>query len=569
MRFLFTVLATVMALGFALPGGKPSVAAAHTSLTAEHVNQAKKKPAKKSKKKSAPQKKAEPKKQAAPAKPKQPWELPMTVVIVRSSSPSCEPLCPEWIAAEGEITAATPAQFRKVLKRIGDRKLPVLLSSPGGNVDSALEIGRMIRKAGLDVVIGTMVFDGCAASDKKCTPPESQKGIYRGLPYTYQGYCISACPLILAGGVQRLAPSNAAIGLHQVRTTWSRERVRYEETYRIVKGKKKVLSRKVVSRKTSSWTTDGLNKSLRKKLVPYLNQMGISQDFLVEMEKAPHESVNYLPFASTLKLRLVTSANSGFAIYSLAFTCDPAKPESHCVARPVPRPPPAPKDEMIVEIVRGTGNCEPTCPEWIAADGVITKDTPKRFGAVLKQMGDRKLPVLLNSTHGDFDAALEIGRMIRKKGLDTGVAVTGFIDCVARNPSCADKPEPPRPLKARIYEFGECGRECLITLAGGVRRYSEVAAGTFFDPPDSIPTRHKSKSAAQLAEAYLKDMSVSINVLTLARTGNLSKPMKLSEVHMWIMGFNTEKTSIKSIAGPEACAVSAPVNNCVRRDKAS
>lgn len=564
MRFLFMVLATVLAMGFAVPGGKPAAAAGQTSLTAQHDSQAKKKPAKKSKKKSAPEKKT-----AAPAKPKHPMEMPMTVVIVRSSSNFCEPLCPEWIAAEGEITAATPALFRKALKQIGSRKLPVVISSPGGNVDSAIQIGRMLRKAGLDVVLGFFMFDGCKPSDKSCKLPESQKGIYRGEPYTLEGYCVSACPLILAGGVKRLAPPRAMIGLHQVRTTWSRERVRYEETYRIVKGKKKVVSRKVVGRKTSSWTTDGLNKTLRKKLVPYLDEMGVSRDFLVEMEKAPHESVNMLTPARALEMKLVTAGGPRVSTFGFTFGCEPDKPEAYCVARPVAKPPPAPGKEMIVEIVRGTGGCEPTCPEWIAADGIVTRDTPKRFSAVLKEMGERKLPILLNSTHGDFDAALEIGRMIRKKGLDTGVAVTGFVDCTSRDPACANKPVSPRPLRGHIYEFGECGRECLLILAGGNRRYGDVATGTFFDPPDSIATRNTKKTASELAEEYLKQMSVSLNVIMLAKTGSLTKPIKLTPVDMWVMGFNTEKTSIKFFAGPEACPPFAPADNCVRRDKSS
>jgi hypothetical protein len=297
--------------------------------------------------------------------------------------------------------------------------------------------------------------------------------------------------------------------------------------------------------------------------------MGISQDFLVEMEKAPHESVNMLSHDSALALKLLTPEKPAVSVFGFTFDCKPEKPEPYCIARPVAKPPPAPKDEMIVEIVRGTGDCEPICPEWIAADGVITRDTPKRFAAVLKEMGDRKLPILLNSTHGDFDAALEIGRMIRKKGLDTGVVVTGFINCHPRKLECKQAQPASLPYKALVYHFGECGRECLLVLAGGARRYSEVAAGTFFDPPDSISTRHKSKTAAQLAEEYLKEMSVSPNVLSLARTGDLSKPAKLSEVDMRTLGFNTEKNSIKSFVGPDACPASAPLPNCVRRDKAS
>ncbi len=36
---------------------------------------------------------------------------PMTVTVVRGGGSKCEPLCPEWIALEGQITSKTPALF--------------------------------------------------------------------------------------------------------------------------------------------------------------------------------------------------------------------------------------------------------------------------------------------------------------------------------------------------------------------------------------------------------------------------------------------------------------------------
>ena len=58
----------------------------------------------------------------------------MRFVVVRSSAPGCEPTCPEWISAEGSIVAGTPALFKRTLKGLGSRKLPVVVDSPGGNV---------------------------------------------------------------------------------------------------------------------------------------------------------------------------------------------------------------------------------------------------------------------------------------------------------------------------------------------------------------------------------------------------------------------------------------------------
>ena len=84
----------------------------------------------------------------------------MAFVVVRSGEPGCEPTCPEWISAEGGIAANTPAQLKKLLKTLGGRKLPIVVSSPGGDVDAALALGRMIRQYKLDVAVGKTRFAG-------------------------------------------------------------------------------------------------------------------------------------------------------------------------------------------------------------------------------------------------------------------------------------------------------------------------------------------------------------------------------------------------------------------------
>jgi hypothetical protein len=82
----------------------------------------------------------------------------MRVIIVTDSRPGCEPNCPQWIAANGEITAETPAQFQRVFKALGQKKLPIFISSPGGSVPAALAIGREIRKRKLDVAVERTIF---------------------------------------------------------------------------------------------------------------------------------------------------------------------------------------------------------------------------------------------------------------------------------------------------------------------------------------------------------------------------------------------------------------------------
>ncbi len=46
--------------------------------------------------------------------------------------------------------------------------MPVVVNSPGGNVDAAVTLGQMIRKSKLDVAVGTTVFSGCEPEMKNC-----------------------------------------------------------------------------------------------------------------------------------------------------------------------------------------------------------------------------------------------------------------------------------------------------------------------------------------------------------------------------------------------------------------
>jgi hypothetical protein len=62
----------------------------------------------------------------------------------------------------------------------------VVLRSPGGSVRDALAMGHLIRQK----QFSTEVVSG--------------------------RYCASSCPLVFAGGVERRASSNAAIGVHEV-----------------------------------------------------------------------------------------------------------------------------------------------------------------------------------------------------------------------------------------------------------------------------------------------------------------------------------------------------------------
>jgi len=264
---------------------------------------------------------AAPKKKAGP-----PLEPPMTVVVVRSNIPSCEPDCPQWISAQGRITANTPSVFKKALKLAGKKRLPVIITSPGGDVDAALAIGNLIRARKLDVAVGWTVFSGCEPRQKDCKP-----GVYSGTVYNYGAYCASACPFILAAGQQRLLGWRAMVGVHQISTTMIQDRSLYREKYIIVKGKKKVLSRTLVSKKPAkSYVTTKLAKSHRRKLTAYLKTMGVSAELIKLFDKAPPTSIYMLSPDEASSTKLVTAFNPASNLVG-TYLCSMPTPADNCV----------------------------------------------------------------------------------------------------------------------------------------------------------------------------------------------------------------------------------------------
>jgi len=137
----------------------------------------------------------------------------MRFVVVRGSNPLCNPECPEWISAEGTITAYTPERLRDMLDGIGGRRLPLVISSPGGDVQGALATGRLIREHKLDVAIARTDFVGCDLTALDCAADSEARA---GLTVDAEGVCDSACAILLAGGVRRLVGPRARLSVHSL-----------------------------------------------------------------------------------------------------------------------------------------------------------------------------------------------------------------------------------------------------------------------------------------------------------------------------------------------------------------
>jgi hypothetical protein len=93
----------------------------------------------------------------------------------------------------------------------------------------------------------------------------------------------------------------------------------------------------------------------------------------------------------------------------------------------------APERPMNFALVRN-GNCQETCIQWISAEGKITADTPKLLEKLVRSLNGRKLPVVIQSSGGDVNAALAMGRLIRTASLETAVGRTRLDGCPMLEP---------------------------------------------------------------------------------------------------------------------------------------
>ncbi|MDC9834227.1 hypothetical protein [Rhizobium binxianense] len=424
---------------------------------------------------------------------KQAGQPPMRFIIVRSLL--CMEDCPEWISAEGRITSDTPTQLRKVLKKIGDRKLPVVFLSEGGEVDAAYAMGRMIRKAGLETAVGGTRLKDCPADDTRCAAAIAKDGSSVGVTYSDGAYCFSACPLAFAGGTSRVSSQWAFIGVHQITTVYKRERVSYRIEYKIVNGKKTEISRKEVGRKSAGQSSSTkLGKKAAAALTGYLKEMGVSADLIALMMSTPPDRITIVPPTDGLRMGLNTDMLAYNEWPGMPLCAPGAAAEAVCHGHPAVEAPAAaeapaqavaadtsvklPTTHPMDFLLMSNGKCEDECTQWISADGDITPETPARLEAILKTLGGRRLPIVFQSNGGDMDAAFAMGRMIRAAGLETSIGRTQLQNCPKLDPLCKAGIAENGPTEGEVFAGrASCLSTCTLALMGGRPRvvgYSSI-----------------------------------------------------------------------------------------------
>lgn len=156
----------------------------------------------------------------------------------------------------GTIDVGAAARFAAEVDARGEYIETVVLDSPGGSVMDALEIGAEIRNRGL----ATKVADG--------------------------SLCASSCPLILAGGVERIAGRDAAIGVHQIYAS--------------------ALSAQPLDAQSSAGLAMSDAQSMTARISRYLSGNGVDPELWLHALETPPNALYYLSVEEMERLALVT-----------------------------------------------------------------------------------------------------------------------------------------------------------------------------------------------------------------------------------------------------------------------
>lgn len=159
------------------------------------------------------------------------------------------------LSATGTVVPGAADTFAAEIEKRGGYVKTVVLHSPGGSVQDALKIGRLIRERNYN----TEVADG--------------------------RYCASSCPLIFAGGVERTAGPKAAIGVHQV---------------------------SALTASRNATMADGMSSAQRvsAEVQRYLRDMDVDAQVWVHAMETPANELFYFKPDELLALKLATASSA-------------------------------------------------------------------------------------------------------------------------------------------------------------------------------------------------------------------------------------------------------------------
>ncbi|MBX9465011.1 MAG: hypothetical protein KL840_18945 [Aquamicrobium sp.] len=158
------------------------------------------------------------------------------------------------MSAEGSIDVGAAQRFAAEMDARGEYVKTLTLNSPGGSLDDAMAMARLVREQG----IATEVPDGAL--------------------------CASSCPLVLAGGAVRSVGEKAAVGLHQF--------------YAATKG----------TNDPAQAMSDA--QSTAARIARYLTEMGVDPALWLHALDTPPQALYYLSAEEMARYRLTTAGST-------------------------------------------------------------------------------------------------------------------------------------------------------------------------------------------------------------------------------------------------------------------
>ena len=143
---------------------------------------------------------------------------PMVFYVAKGAPDACGPGCDSWIAVEGMVDAGAAGRFRKFLRRqTGPSSADVFSSSPGGNLDQALAMGRMLREKPTIARVARTIVKECGSESQTgeaCLALKRSGRVLEAELAEQGAMCNSACPYRILGAATREIAPNTVLAVH-------------------------------------------------------------------------------------------------------------------------------------------------------------------------------------------------------------------------------------------------------------------------------------------------------------------------------------------------------------------
>jgi hypothetical protein len=161
------------------------------------------------------------------------------------------------LTVTGTIMPGSAVTFAAEVESFAEYIKTVALDSPGGSVVDALEIGRLIRDKGF----ATSVAAG--------------------------SLCASSCPLVFAGGTERIAAPSAALAVHQIYAATPSDST-------------------MASRLAAAGNAMSNAQTMTAEISRYLIGMGVDPEVWLRALETPPDRLSYFSPADLTRLKLAT-----------------------------------------------------------------------------------------------------------------------------------------------------------------------------------------------------------------------------------------------------------------------